>query len=214
MAKKKAASAKVKITKTGLAADLTGVEASERRRKKKIPEGIYVAEVVKVEGRKFSTGSQGVVFQLKVTGGNPKGKGAMFWENIVLIDSDGEVMENTLWRLRGMLQALSPSIKIPDSLLKVPFDKLKGRTCAIEVGDGEDDKGNIVSEVLDTFHEKHMEEEDDDEVEDDEEEEDEEEEWDEDEDDDEEEDEEDEAEEEDEDEEEEEEEWDLEEDEL
>lgn len=172
MAAKKKASGP-KLTKTGLAIDLTGVEASERRRKKRIPEGNYTARVDKVYPKKFKSDNRGVVWEFVVTGGNPKGKGARFWYNNTLIDKDGEVMENTLWSLRGVLQALSPAIKIKDSMMNIPFDKLVDRTCALEIADDEDDEGTIRSTIIDVFAESLLEEEEEDEDEDEEEEEDE-----------------------------------------
>lgn len=188
--------AKAKVTDQGLMVDLSGVEASERRRKVRIPEGIYLAKVDKVEKAKFNSGSRGVTWQFVITDSG-KGKGARLYYNNAVIDAEGQVMENTLWSLRGVLQALEPRIKIPDKMMKIPFDKLVGRKVALEVADDEyEDK--IRSTIVDVFHPDLIEEE---EV--DEEESDEDEEWDEEEDED-----------EDEEEEEDEDEWDLEEDEL
>lgn len=156
---------KPKITKSGLEIDLTGVEASERRAKRRIPEGVYRAKVDKVGPKKFSTGSRGVEWQFVIIQ-DGKGKGARFYENNTLIDADGEVMEHTLWSFRGILQALSPKIKIPDSLMKIPFDKLVDRTAAIEVADDEDDEGKVRSTIIDVFTEDLLDEEEDEEDED------------------------------------------------
>lgn len=191
-----------KITKSGLEIDLTGVEASERRRKQRIPEGVYHAKVREVGPHKFNTGSKGVQWVFEITDAG-KGKGARFWYNNALVDADGEVMEQALWSLRGVLQALEPRIKIPDKMMKIPYDKVEGRTVALEIGDDEYEE-KVRSTIIDVFHPSLIEDEDED-VEDEDEEEDEED-W-------EEEDEEDEDEEEEEDEEEAEE-WDLDEDEL
>lgn len=152
---------KPKITKSGLEVDLTGVEASERRRKRRIPEGNYRARVDKVYPAKFKTGSKGVTWEFVITDSG-KGKGARFFYNNALIDPDGDVMENTLWSLRGVLQALDPKIKIPDKLMKIPFEKLTDRAVALEVADDEDNEGNIRSEIIDVFHPSLLEEEEDD----------------------------------------------------
>lgn len=150
---------KPKIGKDQLSVDLTGVEASERRAKRRIPEGNYRARVDKVGPKKFSTGNKGVEWQFVVFDGNARGKGARFWYNNTLIDRDGAVMEQTLWSLRGVLQALKPKIKIKDSMMNIPYDKLVGRTCALEIVDGEDDEGKVRSEILDVYSEDLLEEE-------------------------------------------------------
>lgn len=191
-----------KISKTGLQVDLTGVEAAARRRKTRIPEGTYRAKVDKVYPKKFKSDNRGIVWEFIVTD-DGKGKGARFWYNNVLVDKNGVTMENTLWSLRGVLQALSPAIKIPDKMMSIPFDKLVGRTVALEIADDEDDEGTIRSAIIDVFAESLLEEDDEDEDEDEEDDEDAEEDE-----------EDDEPEEETEDDEEDEEEWDLDEDEL
>lgn len=168
MAVKKTSTAKPKLSKTGIAIDLTGVEAAARRRKVRIPEGNYRAKIDKVYSKKFSTGSQGVVWEIVITD-EGKGKGARFWYNNTLVDKDGEVMTASLWSFRGVLQALKPAIKIPDKLMNIPFEKLVGRTVAIEVTDDEDDEGKIRSQIIDVFKEELLEEdEEDDEEEEDE----------------------------------------------
>lgn len=164
-----AAKAKPKVTKTTLSINLAGVEAAERRGKRVIPEGVYRARVDKAYGKKFSSGNSGVVWEFVVTDSG-KGKGARFWHNNTFIDTDGNVMESSLWSLKGTLQALSPAIKIKDSLMDIPLEKLVGRTVAIEVADGEDNEGKTRSEIIDVFNESLIEadDEDDDEDEDEE----------------------------------------------
>lgn len=147
MAKKKA-----RLTKEGLEVDLSGVSARERRVKKVIPEGIYRAKVVSVGPRKYSTDRRGVEWVVEVIDDGP-GRGARFWHNNVFIDTDGSVMTDSLWTIRGTLQALSPKVKIPEKLSKFPWSKLEGRTVAIEVADGEDNEGRPRSEILDVFNE-------------------------------------------------------------
>ncbi len=151
--------AKAKITKGAVEVDLTGVSASDRRRKTRIPEGSYNAKVVEASTKKFGTGSKGVVWVFEVTD-DGKGKGARLWYNNVLINAEGEVADNSLWSFRGVLQALEPKVKIPDKMIKVPLGKLVNRTVAIEVIDGEND-GVIRSEISDVFHPSLMDEDDD-----------------------------------------------------
>lgn len=145
--------AKAKVrSKDLIEVDLTGVSASDRRRKVVIPEGTYRAKVVSATGKKFSTGSRGAEWVFEITD-KGKGKGARFWYNNVLVTADGDVAENNLWSFRGVLQALSPAIKIPDSMIKVPMKKMVGRTCALEIADGEDNEGKLRSEIIDVFNE-------------------------------------------------------------
>lgn len=163
---------KVKVTKGVVEVNLTGVEA-RKRRATVVPEGNYLAKVVKASTKKFKSGSQGVEWVFEIESGSAKG--ARFYYNNVLIDADGAVMENTLWSFRGVLQALEPKIKIPDGALKVPLDKLIGKTVALEMVDG-DYEGKIRSEINDVFHPELLDEdEEDDELEDEEDEDDEEE---------------------------------------
>jgi len=155
-----------KVTKSAVEVDLTGVSASERRRKTVIPEGSYNAKIVSASGKKFGTGSRGVEWVVEVTDAG-KGKGARFWYNNVLITKDGETAENSLWSFRGFLQAIDPIVKIPDRMVKIPLDKLVGRSVAIEVADGEDNEGKIRSEIVDVFNPSQMDDEDEVEEEDD-----------------------------------------------
>lgn len=143
--------AQAKITKAGVEVDLTGITASERRRKMVIPEGNYLAKIVKAETTKFSTNSRGVTWEVEVVT-DGKGKGAHLWYNNVLVNADGSVADNSLWSFKGFLQAIEPRIKIPDRLIKIPVAKLAGRQVAIEVVDGEDDQGRPRSEIADVFH--------------------------------------------------------------
>lgn len=153
------ATKKVKVTKEGVEVDLSGVTASDRRRKTRIPEGSYLGKVVGASGKKFGTGSRGVEWIFEVTTPG-KGKGARFWYNNVLVNADGEVAENNLWAFKGVLQALEPKIKIPDSMVKVPLKKLVGKAVALEIADGEYE-GKVRSEVIDVFHPSLLEEDED-----------------------------------------------------
>ena len=174
--------AKPKLTKGVVELDLTGVEASDRRRKTQIPEGTYNAKVVEASTKKFGSGSKGVTWVFEVTDAG-KAKGARLWYNNVLVTADGETATESLWSFRGVLQSFEPRVKIPDRLVKINLAKMIGKQVALEVIDGEYE-GKIRSEISDVFHpdllddeEDDLEEEDDDleEEEDDEEEEDEEE---------------------------------------
>ena len=148
--------ASAKVAKKSVEVDLTGVTASDRRRKPIIPEGTYNAKVVTAEGKKFASGSRGVEWVFEVTDSG-KGKGARFWYNNVLVNADGDVAENSLWSFRGVLQALTPTPKIPDRMVKIQLDKMIGRTAALEIADGEYD-GKVRSEIIDVFNQSQLDE--------------------------------------------------------
>ena len=142
--------AKPKLTKTTVELDLSKVSARDRRAKTRIPEGNYNARVHSAEVGKFGTGSKGVKWVFEVIDDGP-GNGARLFYNTVLIDPEGNTAKDSLWSFRGVLQALSPAVKIKDSMMKIPLSKLVGRECALEVGDDEyEDK--IRSTILDVFN--------------------------------------------------------------
>lgn len=149
--------AKAKLTKDVVEVNLTGVEASDRRRKTHIPEGTYLAKVIEAKTKKFGSGSKGVVWTFEITD-EGKGKGARLWYNNVLINADGETATESLWSFRGVLQALKPTVKIPDKMVKIPLAKMKDRVVALEVVDGEYE-GKIRSEISDVFNPDLLEEE-------------------------------------------------------
>ncbi len=151
--------AKAKLTKDLVEVNLKGVEAKARRTRLVIPEGTYNAVVASANTKKFGTGAKGVVWVFEITDSG-KGKGARLYYNTVLIDADGDVATNNLWSFRGVLQALKPTVKISDSVMKIPLSKMEKRTCALEVVDGEYE-GKIRSEISDVFNQKLMEEEED-----------------------------------------------------
>lgn len=154
--------AKAKVTsKSVVEVDLTGVSASERRRKTRIPEGTYNAKIVSATAKKFGTGSRGVEWVVEVTD-DGKGKGARFWYNNVLVNAEGETAENSLWSFRGFLQAIEPKVKIPDRMVKINLSKLVGKAVAVEIADGEDNEGKIRSEIIDVFHPSQLEDDDED----------------------------------------------------
>jgi len=157
--------AKAKLTKGVVEVNLKGVEAQARRAKVRIPEGVYNAKIAEANTTKFDSGSKGVKWVFEITD-DGKGRGSRLYYNTVLIDADGEVATNNLWSFRGVLQALKPKVNISDSMMKIPLSKLVGRTCALEVVDGEYE-GKIRSEISDVFNQKLMEE-DEDELEDEE----------------------------------------------
>lgn len=145
----------VSVGKDTVSVNLKGVEAG-RRRKRVIPEGDYHAKLVRAEGKKFSTGSRGVVWEFEVMSEDSKANGWHGYQNSVLIDADGEVMTNNLWSFRAVLQAFSPRIKIPDSLTEIPLKKLVGKTVALTVVDGTDDVDRTRSEIYEVFNEDEL----------------------------------------------------------
>ncbi len=151
--------AKPKLIKGVVELDLTGVEASDRRRKTQIPEGTYNAKVAEAETHKFGSGSKGVVWVFEITDAG-KAKGARLWYNNVLVTPDGETATDSLWSFRGVLQSFEPRVKIPDRMIKVNLAKMVGRAVALEVVDGEYE-GKIRSEISDVFHPDLLDEEDD-----------------------------------------------------
>lgn len=156
----KAGTGRVK-DKTTVVVNLSGVEARARKAVH-IPEGNYKAKVVKAETFEAqSSGNPGVKWTYEIVEGPYKG--ARFYNNTMLIES-------SIWAFRGALQALEPKVNIKDSAMQIPLDKLTGRTCALEIVDGEYDN-KIRSEINDVFHESLLEDEEEDEYEEDDEEE-------------------------------------------
>lgn len=157
MAKKSSLKAKQARIKKGnvVEVNLKGVEAGKRKQRN-IPDGNYLAVVDRVETAVFKSGNKGVtwVFEIVESG---KADGAPFWYHNVLVNEDGSTAENNLWAFRGVLQALDPKIKIPDSSLRVPLDKLQGRHVGVEIVMGEDQNGKPRSEINDVFHPEFLE---------------------------------------------------------
>lgn len=166
MAKKKSGlkPGQARVSKDTIEVNLAGIEARQRKAAH-IPEGNYKAKIVSAETKKFSTGKKGVVTVFEIDEG--KHKGARFWNNNVLLLEDDSPATDNLWAFRGLLQALTPEVKIPERSLKIPLDKLVGRTAVLEIVDGEYE-GKIRSEINDIFHESLLDEDEEDEEDEDE----------------------------------------------
>jgi hypothetical protein len=130
------------ISKTEVAINLKGVEPGRRRRRVRIPEGEYHAKLVKAEVAKASTGNQMINWVFNLIDAEEL-NGTPFWYHTVLAES-------SMWNCRKVMEALG--VKIPDSMMKIDLKKLAGRTCGLEIVDGEYE-GTIRSEVADVFPE-------------------------------------------------------------
>lgn len=116
--------------------DFTGVEARGRIR---VPEGDYLAKVVKLEQKpaaKKQTPGLHVTFEL-LTG---EGKGKRITDSHWLTKS-------SLWTLRNMLEAMG--FQVPSGPMQLKEKMLKGRKVGLTIVDGEEYKGRINSEIAD-----------------------------------------------------------------
>jgi len=138
------------IGKTELAVNLSGIEAGRKRRRVRIPEGEYRAKLVKAEISKASTGNDMITWLFNLIDAEEL-NGTPFWYRTVLAES-------SLWNCRKVLEALG--VKIADSMMKINLGNLAGRTCGLEIVDGEYE-GTIRSEVADVFPESELSESDD-----------------------------------------------------
>jgi hypothetical protein len=134
------------VSKDTIAVNLTGVEA-RKRRTVHIPEGNYRAKVVEVKRFTSKSENPGITWTFELVEG--KFSGTRFWERTMLVDQ-------SLWTFRGVLQALSPPVKIRDATMEFKLSALVGRTCALEIVDGEYE-GKVRSEVNDVFSEELLE---------------------------------------------------------
>ena len=107
------ASKKVKV-------DFTGVESFQRP-----SEGEHICKIVSAEFKQSQGGNDMIVVAFEVTKG--KDKGARVYENYPLV-------ENALWKLKGMLQAIGMKC---DGKVQLDLDKLIGKVCLITVIDDE-----------------------------------------------------------------------------
>lgn len=134
----KPGTAKVK-SKTAVSVNLKGVEAGGRA--PRIPEGNYLAKVVSATATEAkSSGNPLVLWKFGIVG--TKYEGTEIWHRTVLVPQ-------SLWAFRQVLEALG--IKVKDSTMDIPLDRLAGRTCGIQVIDGDEYEGKIKSEVNDVF---------------------------------------------------------------
>ena len=116
------ASKKVKV-------DFSGVESFQRP-----SEGEHVAKIVSAELKQSQGGNDMIVVAFEVTKGQDKG--SRVFENYPLV-------ENALWKLKGMLQAIGMKC---DGKVQLDLDKLIGKVCIISVADEEYD-GRIRSRL-------------------------------------------------------------------
>ena len=130
------------VSKTTVKVNLKGVTAKARKAYR-VPEGDYLAVVASAEAKSFKTGNPGVAWQFTIDDGQYKGVGPFFYNTMLI--------EESIWSFRGVLQALEPKMKIPDSMMDVDLKKTIGRHVGIRLVDGEFE-GKVRSEIDDVFH--------------------------------------------------------------
>lgn len=134
-------------SKTNVEVNLKGVEVGGRA--PRIDEGNYQATVVSAEaGKAKSSGNPLVLWKFAIVGG--KWDGTVLWHRTTLLPQ-------SLWSFRQVLEALK--VKVKDSTMSIPLERLHGRTCGIQVVDGDEYEGRIRSEIIDVFREDLLEEE-------------------------------------------------------
>lgn len=126
--------------------NLAGVEGA-RRRRTRVPEGNYAGKISSAKMVTYKSGNKGLDLVFELRDGNFKG--VPFWEHLPFINADGSTMDQNLWRVRGVLEALG--VAIPDRAFKINPDSLKGREAGLGIVDGEDQNGKVVSEINDIF---------------------------------------------------------------
>lgn len=112
-----------------LKVDFTGVEAFNR-----MSEGQHVVKIVSADVRQSQGGNDMIVVAFEDVKGQDKG--ARAYENYPLV-------ENALWKLKGMLQAIGMKC---DGKVQLDLDKLVGKTCIAVITEEEYD-GKIRSRV-------------------------------------------------------------------
>ena len=144
-----------KSKKNTVQVDFKGIESRAKRRMR-IAEGNYKAVVAEVENLKSKAGDPMVKWAFDIVE-HEKYEGQRFWYNNVLTPK-------ALWNFRSVLESLG--VKVKDSTMNIPLNRLVGRTCGIEVVDGEYE-GKTRSEINDIFPEALLEEDEEDDDEDD-----------------------------------------------
>lgn len=144
------------VSKTSVEVNLSGITAKARK-SVRIPEGDYLAKVVLAETFTAKSGNDGIKWAFEVSEGKFKGAGP-FYNNTML-------QEESLWAVRGTLQAMKPAVKIPDSGMKLDLKKYLGKTVAITLVDDEYE-GRMRSAIDDVFNPDLLESEEDEEDED------------------------------------------------
>lgn len=102
-----------------------------------------MAKVVLAETFTAKSGNDGIKWAFEVIDGKYKGAGP-FYNNTML-------QEESLWAVRGTLQAMKPAVKIPESGMKLDLKKYLGKTVAISVFDDEYE-GRMRSAIDDVFN--------------------------------------------------------------
>lgn len=142
MATKRAGNYGKIVSKTAVEVNLSGITAKARK-SVRIPEGDYLAKVVLAETFTAKSGNDGIKWAFEVIEGKYKGAGP-FYNNTML-------QEESLWAVRGTLQAMKPAVKIPESGMKLDLKKYLGKTVAITVFDDEYE-GRMRSAIDDVFN--------------------------------------------------------------
>jgi len=106
-----------------------GVESGGGVRAPHVPEGDYALKCTKVETKKSKEEQNPyLLFHLKLIKGPKKGVGKT-------IPHSCSLQKQSLWNLRNLLESMG--VQVPSKLIKIPLDKLVGKTCAGTVVDDE-----------------------------------------------------------------------------
>jgi nucleosome binding factor SPN SPT16 subunit len=106
-----------------------GVESGGGVRAPHVPEGDYALKCTKVETKKSKDeGNPYLLFHLKLIKGHKKGVGKTLPHSCSL-------QKQSLWNLRNLLESMG--VQVPSKSVKIPLDKLVGKTCAGTVVDDE-----------------------------------------------------------------------------
>lgn len=108
-----------KRSSKGVKVDFAGVESGGGR---KVPDGNYTAEVVKIEEKESEKGSPYLKWQWKIT--SKECRGASLWDNTSL-------QPQALWRLRGLLECLGE--EIPEGSMDIDLEEYVGKEARLEV---------------------------------------------------------------------------------
>ena len=118
--------------------DFTGVEA---RKSVKVPEGDYVAKLVKIEQTKAkSSGNPMLVCDFEFRSGGKGVEGQKIRDRHILT-------KESLWTLRNMLECMG--LKVPNGKMNLQEKQIKGRQVGLTIVDGEEYRGRIRSEIAD-----------------------------------------------------------------
>ena len=116
--------------------DFTGVEA---RASVHVPEGDYLAKIVKLEQKPSSQKkTPGLYVTFEGQSGLLKGK---------RLQDRHWLTKDSLWTLRNMLEAIG--YKVPAGQMNLKESMLKGKVVGVTIIDGEEYKGRVRSEIAD-----------------------------------------------------------------